>query len=314
MIGKIIKYIFILIIIVLLVETSIFLYSYVSDYRAEPEKFVQNITIENEEISYASDLQFYPSMRFPKKLISYTISSACTEKKVERINQALDTLERETGILQFQQSNIMPDILISCEETEKEYPEKAHHFIAGEGGPTSIINTSAFYVIEKGEVLLFYEKDVCNSYNVELHELLHVFGFEHSPNEKSIMYEVTSCDQVLTSDIVNELKRLYVINELPDLYFKDISAVKHGIYLDFDIEVRNKGLAESEDVVLMVYAGNSKFDEFKLGKLGYGEGKFLEVKNVKLPSRDVSNLKFTLVTGSELEKENNVISLVLSSS
>ena len=123
------------------------------------------------------------------------------------------------------------------------------------------------------------------------------------------MYNTTSCNQILTLDIVKELKRLYSIPELPDLYYSNVSATKHSSYLDFNVEVRNSGLNKAENVKLEVYA-EEKVEEFNLGDINYGEGKYLEVKNIKI-KRDANKLKFILVTGEELDKENNAIELFL---
>ena len=73
-------------------------------------------------------------------------------------------------------------------------------FIAGEGGPTSITNTSLYNVILKGKILL-YKKSECEEPIVELHELLHVFGFDHSQDPNNIMFNLSSCNQEISQDI-----------------------------------------------------------------------------------------------------------------
>ena len=67
----------------------------------------------------------------------------------------------------------------------------------------------------------------CNWPATELHELMHVFGFNHSMDSNSLMYPyLTSCNQKLDNSIIEELIRLYSIPNLPDLYFENISAIK----------------------------------------------------------------------------------------
>jgi hypothetical protein len=299
--------------IILLVVLGVliyFLYLSIKDITAEPVEFIKKESIERNQISFAGQSQFYPNMRFPKKSIIYNIDPSCSEQKKSRMVSAFTELEQKTGLLKFY-NNIKPekaDILVTCEELGEKIPGR--YFIAGEGGPTEIINNTIFYVIEKGKVLLLYKKSTCNNHNVELHELLHAFGFEHSNNKKSIMYNITMCNQILTDDIVNELKRLYAIEELPELYFSNIEASKHGIYLDFEVEIRNQGLAEATNITLELYS-EEKFNEYVLNDINYGEGKSLEVTNVRLPSRKLTRLKFRIVDGKELNNENNLAELYL---
>jgi hypothetical protein len=316
MVAKIIKILVLTIITGLLAVSSYFLYLSILDFTAEPIPFIQTeaqLPPQKNQSSFSEQFQFYPNMRFAKKSLIYNIGDSCPENKKTRMRQAFARIEEETGLLNFYQ-NINPkkaDILASCNKTETQIQEK--YFIVGEGGPTHLINTSLFYIIEEGKVLLFYAKSKCDNYNVELHELLHIFGFKHSNNKESIMYNTTFCNQVLTDDIVEELKRLYSIEELPDLYFSRISATKSGALLSFEAEVRNQGLSNSDDVMLKLYSKGEKVDDFDLGRINYGEGKILQVKNIKLPSRKIDSIKFILADSEELYNENNIAELYLPS-
>jgi hypothetical protein len=298
---------FLLTLIIFLIAIYFF-YQYYLDLTSEPIPFIKN---SSENItSYSSQLQSYPNMLFIKKDIFYNVNNSCNKEKIVRMLQAFSRIENETSLLKFYE-NIYPeksDILISCQETKEEHGK---YFIAGEGGPTQLTNTSSFYIIEKAKILLLYSKNQCSNYNIELHELLHVLGFEHSDNPESIMYNSSSCNQQLTPDIIQELKRLYSIPRLADLHFSNISAIKHGSYLDFNTEIRNIGLAQAENVKLEIYADeNRKIDEYDLGNTSYGEGKFLEVKNSHA-GRQVAKIKFVIVSGQELSKENNIAELIL---
>jgi len=303
------KVILYLVLFITLVAASYFLYINILNISSEPIQFLRNVSINNSQPSYTSQQQFYSSMRFTDKNISYYIEPSCQEEKKERMQQAFSKLEKETPLSFYQSQD--SKILVSCQASKEETPGK--YFIAGEGGPTQVINTSLFYVIEKGKVLLFYKNSFCNNYNIELHELLHVLGFQHSSNPGSIMYNTTSCNQIITYDIIDELTRLYSIPELSDLYFQDITATKHGIYLDFNVEIGNRGLKDSEDTKLELYSqdSNKKFDEFNITSISYGEGKILEVSNTKLPSRNVKQIKFLIVPGQELDDKNNAEELFL---
>lgn len=300
-------------IIIILVGIALYsLYLIILDLRAEHIQFIQNKTKTSiNQTSFPGEFQFYPSMRFPTNGLSYNIDISCEQEKIERIKLALKRLEEETNLLAFFPSDKQKaEIFFSCNETEKEIEED--YFIAGEGGPAKIINTSLFYIIEQGKVLLFYEKSPCGNYNIELHELLHVFGFKHSDNKNSIMYKTTFCDQVLTLDIIKELKKIYSIPELPDLSFTDTSASKHGRYLDFSATVENQGLVKAENVILELYAEEEKIEEFELETMEYGAGKILSGGNIKI-GRETTQIRFIILAGEELDKGNNIIALSLPS-
>lgn len=282
--------------------------------------FIQNFSFRNKNnfeetlniTSYVKGIQFYPNMRYATSQISYNFDNSCQEEKKTRVLQSFERLTKETGILVFSEEieQEKADILIICNESEKKAVDEKY-YILGEGGPIKVINASKFYIIEKGEVQFFYKNSKCNSYNVELHELLHSFGFDHSINEKSIMYDTTSCDQKLTQDIIDELIRLYSISSLSDLTFGNVSASKYSRYLNFKIEVKNIGLKVSEDWKLEVYYGDGKIKTFNSEKIGYGEGKFLTVENLKIPTTKNEQVKFIIIAGEELNLDNNIVELYL---
>ena len=250
-------------------------------YEQENQQKIQEtapIKVPEIELSYSSSPQFYPNMRFPKTSLSYYLEQECSDEKIERIKQAMFILENRTKILKFEEAIENADIYISC--TEKQEEISREYYTAGEGGAKSIIDAGFFYIIETGEILLFYRNSECKEPNIEIHELLHVFGFQHSNNPKSIMYNISSCEQILTDDIINELTRLYSIKQAPDLAIKNISSTKHSIYLDFIIEIKNQGLNLSETSELEVYEKNKLIQKFFLGKIRYGEGKIFTVQNL----------------------------------
>ncbi|MBI2629840.1 matrixin family metalloprotease [Candidatus Pacearchaeota archaeon] len=296
------------ILISLLLFFSYLLFLSFSDIQYEPFSFLSfGKTQINNITSYTKNIQFYQNMRFSGSNISYHIDSSCSEDKIANINLAIATIENETKIIKFYPSEKNPKLSITCDSTKKQLSKE--YYIAGEGGPTSVINTSLFYIIEKGEVLLFYKENNCENANIEIHEILHVFGFAHSENKNSIMYNTTSCSQILTKDIINELARLYSIKELPDLYFSKASGLKHGIYLDFFVEMSNQGIKNSGDILLKIYTENGKFGEYSFSGIKYGEGRSLEVTNMELPSRDAEKITFVIEDGEEITLKNNHVTL-----
>ena len=302
------SYFILFLLIIALIFSSYILFFKITEFNSNPVILEQkNITPNENIISYPyGELQYYPNMRFNHNNITYSIDSSCSEEKIKRIEKAISMLEEDVNEISFFYTNNNADIEIICEN--KNVPsEVKEYFIAGEGGPTSVINTSLFYIIEKGKILLYNDKSSCDHPNVELHELLHVFGFEHSTNKESIMYSVSSCKQVLTEDIKNELKRLYSIENLPELYFSEIDVKKHGSYIDFELKIKNQGLVKAKNIKLRIIStfSNNTIDEFDMGDIEYGEGKYLKVENLKIPFR-TKDIKFEIVNGKELNNNNDV--------
>ena len=252
---------------------------------------------------------FYPNIRFNHNNLSYFIESSCSYNRAKRMELAFSTIEEKVKIISFYpETSRDADIMIGCSQ---DYIEKEENvFIAGEGGPTKIINTSLYNVILQGKISLF-RKVSCDFPLVEIHELLHVLGFDHSKDEKSIMYNYSSCDQVISDDIVNNLILLYSVEPLADLYISEINATKKGRYLDFSIEVRNKGLINADNSQLIIKVQDQEIDTFDFGIIEFGGGKSLSVKNLRLPSRNTEEITFFLKTMNkkELDYLNNEVQL-----
>jgi hypothetical protein len=137
-------------------------------------------------------------------------------------------------------------------------------------------------------------------------------GFEHSDTKESIMYPISSCNQFLTEDIKEELKRLYSIENLPELYFSEIEVSQQGNYINFELKIKNSGLIEAKNIVLEIYSESTgaELEVFDIGEISYGEGKYLKVENLKIPFR-TKKLIFEIRGGEELDKENNLIEIEL---
>ncbi len=309
MIGKIILMIFLL---GLVAVASWFLYQNIP---GEEEQFKVETPAPEEEpiIEYAETPMFYPNMRFNHDEISYFIEPSCDIEREKRIRESFSILKDKTGRLSFYSTfKEQADILVGCSEDYLEPEENL--FIAGEGGPTKIINTGMYYVIKKGKVLL-YQESTCDFPVVEIHELLHVFGFDHSNDPKNIMYNFSSCDQEITQDILETIGSLYSTEALPDLYIFEVNATKKGRYLDFEIEVRNRGILDAENVSLSISSENEEAGVFSLGAIEFGAGKKLWAKNIKLPSRSTEKVDFIVDVKDEIKEiyeNNNKIELSLS--
>ena len=308
--------------IILLGVLLFLIYQVYATLTAEPESL--NIELQgqdsiNPENGVSEVKQFYPNMKFNHNRISYKINLDCSQDKKDNMIAAFNELSKNVNNLEFYPSFDNYDIEIICDkENQVDIDEK--HFVAGEGGAKEIIQTGKYNIINQGLILLYESSDIktlnCNYPSVELHELLHVFGFEHSENKNSIMYPyLDSCRQVLDDSITILLDKLYSKENLPDLYFENVSAVLNkcglGSCLDFNLTIRNSGSINAENVSFSVLDDGKLVQTRKVGAgfLEYGSGIFIEVKNFKLLHRNPSEVMFVLDYDGiiqELDEDNNI--------
>ncbi len=246
--------------------------------------------------------QFYPNMRFPSRSISYRLESVCPQKRWEDVERAFEIISEKT-VLEFYESKENPEIRILCSQIAPE-PKQEGHFIAGEGGPTEIINTTNYAIILSGNISL-YREEKCEEPKIAIHEILHALGFDHYNNSQSIMNPVTGCMQEIDSYIIEEINRIYKTNSLPDLIIDSVSANKTGRYLNFEINVSNQGLADAENAELEVYNSDGKAANFTLGKIEMGMKKMLSVQNIKLSGSSEQIIIVVNLDEMELDKQNN---------
>jgi hypothetical protein len=251
-----------------------------------------------------SDMQFYQNMRFPYPEISYRIYD-CPLNKKNSMEEAFGILEDKT-VLSFFPVSSNEEISVTCESKNK---VDENLFIAGEGGPTNITKTDNFNVIFNGEILLLRASE-CGTPNVEIHELLHVLGFEHSSNPKNIMYNVSSCGQTIGDDTIDLINKLYAVEALPDLELKNVSSIIAGRYISANISIFNEGLIPSENFSIDIYADNKLVKEIGVGSLDVGSGKEMILKNLIVNQVSIDELKIEIIyPNPELSKENNELIL-----
>jgi hypothetical protein len=268
-----------------------------------------------ENIVYSKSKQFYERMRFQDPIITYKIERACDSKKKNELREAFSILEEKT-ILTFSPSE-RGQITILCTELAPE-AETEDYFVAGEGGPTEVINTSLYAVIFSGKVS-FFREEKCENPNIALHEILHVLGFDHNDNPRSILFPTLDCEQEIDDNIIKDINSLYSIEGQPDLKIESVDASKSGRYLNFEIEVSNQGLKNARDVSLRVYYDGKliKFEgdreELELEDIEVGTRKVLTVANARI-SRSSQKIRFVVDEENsvdEIFEDNNDLELVL---
>ena len=251
--------------------------------------------------------QFYPNMRYRNKKITYHIEDICSKKNRNDVIEAFQMLDWLTEI-DFEMSN-EGEINVFCSQIAPE-PEERGHFVAGEGGPSEVINTSTYSVIFSGKISL-YRADSCEKPQIAIHEILHSLGFDHNGNKESIMYPTTGCRQEIDQYIINKINELYSVPSEPDLAIEKVSANASGRYLNFEIVVINLGLKSSLESVLKIYAEGSEIKGFELKDIDIGTRKVLSVQNVRIPAK-TEEIKFLIETSEpELSKDNNEASVGL---
>ena len=271
----------------------------------EDFKFNRAATI---DIPVNNKVQFYSNMRYKDRKISYDISNSCDSSRRNDAIRAFSVISEET-VLQFYEANSESEIKILCSDIAPR-PEEAGHFVAGEGGPSEIINTTNYAVILSGKISLFRKND-CPNPNIAIHEILHALGFDHNDNQKSVMYPLTECDQSIDDYIVEEINKLYKADSLPDLAIESVIANKTGRYLNFEIDIINLGLENSESSELYIYTEEILVKSFDLELMEIGTRKTLTVHNLAIP-RKAESLSFEIkTTEGESDKNNNIVNLKL---
>jgi len=289
--------------IILSIITSYIAYTTIP---GKPQELNINLPQENKPIIPTQ--QFYNNMKFNHNNLTYTIDEKCPSEKTKRVLEAFQYIEKIIPSINFKPDSTTPDITVSCSLQEKESEEK-DFFIAGEGGAKEIIQTKDYNVITHGIILLYKETEKskkCEWPNIEIHELMHVFGFNHSTNKNSLMYKyLESCEQELDTSIIKKLNELYSEENLPDLYFQNVSAIKKGKYLDFNVTIKNSGTINAKNAILTVLDNQEIAETKSLGEIKYGGGITLSISNLKLIHRNPEEITLIINKDNIIKEKNN---------
>jgi len=305
MIGKMIA----VVLVVLLVLVS---FAYVYQNMAQDAVEFERGNVVPEPVAmvdYGTVPVFSENLRFNHNDISYFIEDDCNDVRRSAMIEAFGLFEEAMGIVLFYEVRRNADIDVGCSDDYIKVGERL--FAAGEGGPSRIINTSVFKTIEKGKIVL-YDEPRCDRPTVEIHELGHVFGFDHSSDPKNIMYNVSNCEQEISDDMVELIVGLYSIEALADATIKDVKAVTKGKYLDFNITVLNEGLIGIDGINLTIFVDGEEVQVMELGEIGIGYGRTLKATNVRLPSGGVEKIDFVVDNEDavrEFNEGNNFVSM-----
>lgn len=307
-----------ILIVIILLGSGYIIYAYYFEGGVQnlvPGKYSHEV--QESLINVSGDItQFYKNMRFNHNQISYFINNKCSSEKSQSMERAFSIISEKTGVLSFSQtfSEDAADILVGC--SADSYEKEKNIFIAGEGGPTNITNSS-YPVITKGKILLYSEEGAnCEQPLLEIHELIHVLGYNHINKSNDIMFPYLDCAQQINDDLIEHIKKLYSIAPFAELYFSNVNAYKEDYmghsYLNFNVSIENQGIIYAENIKLIVYADGKEISTFENKDIKYGASSSSYVKNLPLPSRSVSKVKLEVTTSTrELDKKNNIFELAL---
>ena len=304
--------------IILLIVLIYLLYVLYQNIPGEPEKLeIQLQEQKPEQKTITEAKQFYTNMKFNHNLITYNIDINCDENKISRMTKAFDELHTKVEEISFKEIREKADITISCTQSKEETITE-DYFIAGEGGAKEIIDTGKYHVIVEG-IIYLYDNDRkslnCDYPNIEVHELLHVLGFDHVDDKNSIMYLLLeSCYQQLDNSIINELNKLYEMENLPELYFDDLEVLKKGRYLDFNATIKNSGVVDVENMSLSIFDDDTILDTYYIDAITLGGGITITTQNFKLKDRNPEIIRFVIDEENkikEIDEKNNIIEIKL---
>ncbi len=256
----------------------------------------------------STQMQFYKNMRFPTTNVSYRIENNCSLEKKNEMTDAFNYLQNLT-ILKFYNVDSGEDVTVSCDNEVIPSDSGKGFFVAGEGGPTKVIPGDNFYTILQGKILLL-KSSKCERPNIEIHELLHVLGFDHSKNPDNIMYPISDCSQTIGNEIPSKINNLYSFPSYPDLKLGNVSATIEGRYLNINLTIENIGLSNSTGEKILIYGDNDLLKEKDFEALGIGERLSIQFTNIFVSKIKIEELNVSVETnGSELSLKNNQISL-----
>ena len=181
------------------------------------EKEQKNILLPNESVyennSNDNTINFF-KLHWEHMPITYSFTKEnvrnsnvkCQDYQIERIRKAFQIIENDTGrAVSFKEVESKGDILVYCNAAKAD-----SQLLMRQG--------DGYYeyhgdVIDYGELNFYIHKNCGIWPDVEIHEILHVFGFNHTDSKKSIMYPTASvCDLgKIDQDIINDLINRYTL-------------------------------------------------------------------------------------------------------
>jgi hypothetical protein len=142
---------------------------------------------------------------------SFNDISLCGDIEPNRVRKAFLEIQNQTNnLLTFKEVNRIGDITINCSRGVP-LGEQPGYIVSAYGG-----YTNQGWIITQGQ--LYFNNIMKNTYSpgclnypdVEIHEILHTFGLQHSNNTKNIMYPINQgCVYKIDNESLSHLIEIY---------------------------------------------------------------------------------------------------------
>lgn len=140
----------------------------------------------------------------------------CSEYERKRIHKSFEQIGIETNrVVYFEQGNSsLADIHVSCFKGTRTVGYEPPYIVIYKEADTDY--TTSGNEIVSADIRIFggdstTQRGICWRYpDLEIHEILHAFGYEHNDNRTSLMYsEYIRCNLKIDADIIQDLIQIY---------------------------------------------------------------------------------------------------------
>lgn len=151
----------------------------------------------------------FSNPKWYKSDLAYALKGNCTDAQAQKMRQAVSTLmsaiNRSSSLRIREASDTCPDIVVNCLNASSmlnyENGVADYDVVRSHEGYYSLIRSSQIYLtLGDGQ---------CPRPNVQIHELLHTLGFDHSLDPTDTISEKFGCLQELKNATIRDLIQIY---------------------------------------------------------------------------------------------------------